>query len=44
MPRRMTPATPSPMIVGDPQAYSTPPQEVSKSSALTPDTISAAPR
>ena len=37
------PATNSPMIVGEPQAYELPPQLSASSSALTPATSSPAP-
>ena len=39
-----TPATPSPMISGEPQPYSTPPQLVSRISAATPPLSRVAPR
>ena len=39
-----TPATPRPTIVAEPQAYSLPPQVVSRISAPTPPLSSAAPR
>ena len=38
-----TPATPSPMISGEPQAYSVPPQVVSRISAPTPPVSRVAP-
>ena len=41
---RTTPATPSPTIVAEPQAYSVPPQVVSRISAPTPPLRSVAPR
>ena len=39
-----TPAMPSAKIVGEPQAYSVPPQVVSRISAPTPPLSSVAPR
>jgi hypothetical protein len=43
-PASTTPTTKSPMIVTDPHAYSTPPQESASSTQTTAETMSAAPR